>query len=356
MWFARVWVPGVRNDPGRQVGRVFRGGKKAVRAEVAAWEAELKGRAPQASSVTVAEMLEMWQAAKQHEWQPTTVRDHRGRSRRIADDLGRVKLLDFDALRVDRWLAQLRRRGVGEGAIRGRITTLKAACSWAVSRQLLRTNPVVDAAPKVRNGHRRVRPEPEQVAALLRAAGAEGPRAGLALRIAAVTGAREAEIVALAWEDLADDVLTIGRQRHSFERATLVRDRTKTGDSRKVVLDPLTSAAIGTWRSEVERVVGAETRWMLAEPGIDEPPSPRWLYEVFKRAARAAAIPIGRDGGFVFHDLRHWAGSTALRDGHDPVTVAARLGHSPETLLRIYAQEIEEGQIGVAASLAARLD
>ncbi|MGH9116763.1 MAG: hypothetical protein ACRD0A_02455 [Acidimicrobiales bacterium] len=58
----------------------------------------------------------------------------------------------------------------------------------------------------------------------------------------------------------------------------------------------------------------------------------------------------------MLHDLRHWAASTALRDGHDAVTVAARLGHSPDTLLRVYAQEIEEGQVGVAASLAARLD
>lgn len=95
---------------------------------------------------------------------------------------------------------------------------------------------------------------------------------------------------------------------------------------------------------------------MLAEPGAAGPPSPRWLYEVFIRAGKRAGVPVGRTGGFVLHDLRHWAASTALRDGHDPVTVAARLGHSPDTLLRIYAQEIEQGQAGVAASLAARLD
>jgi integrase len=67
-------------------------------------------------------------------------------------------------------------------------------------------------------------------------------------------------------------------------------------------------------------------------------------------------VTVGRKAGFVLHDLRHWTASTALRDGLDPVTVAARLGHSPDTLLRIYAQEIEEGQVEVAASLAARLD
>jgi len=72
--------------------------------------------------------------------------------------------------------------------------------------------------------------------------------------------------------------------------------------------------------------------------------------------AAKRAGPGGRGRRIILHDLRHWAASTALRDGHDPVTVAARLGHSPDTLLRIYAQEIEKGQVGVAASLAARLD
>ena len=64
---------------------------------------------------------------------------------------------------------------------------------------------------------------------------------------------------------------------------------------------------------------------MLAEPGAADPPSPRWLYEVFMRAGKRAGVPVGRTGVFVLHDLRHWAASTALRDGHDPVTVAARI-------------------------------
>lgn len=80
------------------------------------------------------------------------------------------------------------------------------------------------------------------------------------------------------------------------------------------------------------------------------------VYDVFVRAGKNAGIRTGRADGMVLHDQRHWAASTALRDGHDPVTVAARLGHSPETLLRIYAQEIDDGQIEVAASLASRLD
>ena len=264
--------------------------------------------------------------------------------------------LAFQGGRGLAWLAQMRRRGLGDGAIRGRVTTLKAACSWGVSRRMLRSNPVLDAAPRLPVGRRTMRPEPEQVVALLRAADEEETRAGLALRIAAVTGAREAEIVALAWEDLTGAALLIGRQRHSFDGQVLIRDRTKTGDHRTVLLDPGTVTAILTWKAEAEELAGAPTRWMLSYAGAPDPPSPRWLYEVFKRAAKATGIPCGRGKGIVLHDLRHWAASTALRDGHDPVTVAARLGHSPDTLLRIYAQEIEKGQVGVAASLAARID
>ncbi|MDQ3106501.1 MAG: hypothetical protein M3Q68_01680, partial [Actinomycetota bacterium] len=34
VWFARVFVPATSDAPPRQVGRLFRGNKKAVRAEV----------------------------------------------------------------------------------------------------------------------------------------------------------------------------------------------------------------------------------------------------------------------------------------------------------------------------------
>jgi len=356
VWFARVFVPATPDGPPRQVGRLFRGNKKAVRAEVAAWEAEVRGHAPASIGATVADLLEMWQTAKAHTWQPTTVREYRGRAAMVSADIGSVRLLDLDPLRIDAWLREMRRRRVGEGAMRGRVSTLKAAASWGVSRRMLKSNPVADAAPRIRMGRRAARPEPEQVVAMLRAAAEESTRAGLALRIAAVSGAREAEVVALAWDDVAGDTLRIARQRHSIDGKAIVRERTKTGGERKVALDAGTLTMIEAWKAEVESIVGTTSRWMLAPPGAIDPPSPRWLYDVFRRAAKRAGVPAGRDAGIVLHDLRHWAASTALRDGHDPVTVAARLGHSPDTLLRIYAQEIERGQVGVAASLAARLD
>lgn len=138
----------------------------------------------------------------------------------------------------------MRRDGVGEGAVRSRVSSLRAALSWGISRRMLRTNPIVEAAPALKTGRRTARPEPEQVVAILDAAVREGPRAALALRLAAVAGARSAEVVALRWDDLNGDRLTIGRQRHSQGGKTIIRNQTKTGESRSIVLDAGTVEAI----------------------------------------------------------------------------------------------------------------
>lgn len=358
VWLARTYLPPVREgEKGRQVAKTFKGtSKKAIRSAVEEWEAGLRGTAPQAIGATVADLLELWQQAKEYDWQPTTARDYRSRARMITADIGHVRIQDLDPFRIDAWLAQMRRDGVGEGAINARVGAMRSALSWGVSRRMLRSNPISEARPKTKRGRRSTSPDPDQVVAILGGAREEGTRAALGLRLSAVGGARAAEVVALQWTDLKGDRLTIGRQRHSIDGDALLRDRTKTGGSRVVVLDAGTVAAIATWKQEVVELVGEAGEWMLADPGASGPPSPRWLYEAFMRAAKVAGVKTGRKGGLVLHDMRHWAASTALRDGHDPVTVAARLGHSPETLLRVYAQEIEQGQEGVAASLAARID
>jgi hypothetical protein len=84
---ARVFVDG------KQLAKTFHGTQKAVRAEVAAWEAEVLGRSASHLGATVADLLTMWQEARGGEWQPTTVRDHRSRAARIVEDIGTVRQL-----------------------------------------------------------------------------------------------------------------------------------------------------------------------------------------------------------------------------------------------------------------------
>ena len=190
VWLARVYLaPAGPGDKGRQVGKTFRGTKRSIRAEVTEWEATVRGTAPTTVGSTVTDLLDLWQEAKSFDWQPTTVRDHRSRAKLIRADIGHVRLIDLDPFQIDAWVATMRRKGVGDGAVRARVSALRSALSWGISRRMLRSNPVADAGLRLRSGRRTSRPDPEQVVAILEAANAEGTRVALALRLAATTGA-----------------------------------------------------------------------------------------------------------------------------------------------------------------------
>lgn len=121
---------------------------------------------------------------------------------------------------------------------------------------MLRSNAVSEASPRLRTGRRTTRPDPEQVVSILDAARHDGTRTALGLRLAAVSGARAAEVVALRWDDLNGDRLGIGRQRHSEGGKALVRDQTKSGGARVVVLDR------GTLEASVVRPTARSSRPM----------------------------------------------------------------------------------------------
>lgn len=276
VYLARVFLPPMaEGEMGRQVGKLFRGGKKAVRAEVAEWEASLRGTAPGTIGATVGDLLELWQQAKAFDWQPTTAVAHRSRANLVAADLGTVRLVDLDPFRIDAWLAKMRRDGVGEGAIRSRVGSLRAALSWGISRRMLRSNPIAEAAPSLKTGRRMARPEPEQVVAIIGATAQEGARAALALRLSAITGARSAEAVALRWERRE------WSRRRLFGRAALAN-----GDHRS-----------SAWAGGDMPLTGCRAGWIGVSP---ERCDARWKVRSSicpRRALQGNGKPSGRCGG-----------------------------------------------------------
>ena len=171
------------------------------------------------------------------------------------------------------------------------------------------------------------------------------------LRVAAVTGARRAELAALRWTDLSGDVLTIdsaigfvtsGDGHREFTDAA-----TKTANARTVTLDPDTVVAIEALRREREQY----GPWMFGlGPELVSPDRIGWWW---KRARKLAGI----DERWRLHDLRHWSATVAIGQGHDVRTVAGRLGHAnPAMTLRVYAQAFAAADQAVAAALGDVLD
>ncbi|MCU1429766.1 MAG: integrase family protein [Actinomycetia bacterium] len=192
----------------------------------------------------------------------------------------------------------------------------------------------------------------EDVRAVLEAAARVEPACELALRIAAVTGARRAEIAALRWSDLRGDRLTIDssvavrRDPDRPGKPELIDAPTKTANSRPVTLDQATIVMIETQRSERDVV----SEYMFS---IDAgPPNPDRIGWWWQRARDLAGI----DTAWRLHDLRHWSATTAITSGHDVRTVAGRLGHANAAMtLRVYAHAVEAADEALAASLAGAL-
>ncbi len=163
----------------------------------------------------------------------------------------------------------------------------------------------------------------DEVRAAIAAAAEFDPAVALALRIAAMTGARRAELAALRWDDVDEDgVLTIDSAIEVIRRPGAPRELrdapTKTGKARTMTLDPDTLNAI--W--ELRRQREPYGPWMFGVgPELVPPGHIGWWWT---RARKNSSI----DMKWRLHDLRHWSATDSIGQGHDVRTVAGRFGHS----------------------------
>ncbi|MGI8753639.1 MAG: tyrosine-type recombinase/integrase [Acidimicrobiales bacterium] len=347
VWEVRVFSGTDAAGRPTQVSRTVRGTKKDAR-RVAA---ELTLKPSNAAGRTVGDLLAAWLEVNADTWAPSTRRDQTSRAERIrTDPIGRLPLARLAPADIDRWHGRLRRAGVGEAALRNRHVVLRAALAQAVRWSWLSTNPAGAVRLKQRKRAPRETMSVEEVQAVLVAAAKVDPGAGVAIRLAAVTGARRSELAALRWGDLEGARLRIDSSvavlRSGGEDPQLVDDVTKTANRRLVALDAVTVAMWDAYRAS------------FADPGD-------WVFGGFEPAnpdrigwwwQRARALS-GNEHSWRLHDLRHWSATQAIGHGHDVRTVAGRLGHANAAMtLRVYAHVLEEADQAVVATLAGALD
>jgi integrase len=299
----------------------------------------------------VAQVLDAWIELNEGGWAPATLRDQRSRAEFIkADPLGHMSLARPTVADVDRWHTRLRRAGLGDAGIRNRHHVLRAPLSQAVRWGWVSVSVASTARLTQRKRAPRASMSATEVREVLDAAAKVGPAAALALRLAAITGARRSELAALRWDDLEGNRLRIDSSvvvvRGSSEGPELVDDVTKTANLRTVTLDDATVAMWEAYRSSFVE----PGEWVF---GLFEPANPDRIGWCWQRARKLSGI----DQSWRLRDLRHWSATEAIGSGHDVRTVAARLGHAnPATTLRVYAHALERAEEGVAASLASPLE
>jgi integrase len=296
---------------------------------------------------SVSDVLDAWVEQNLDTWAPSSARDQQSRVRGIKmDQIARLPLARLSVGDVERWHARLRRAGMRDAGIKNQHGVLRAALAQAVRWGWASTNAASMARLRASKTPRRNVMTLEEVRAVVNAAAEIDPAAALMLRVAAVSGARRAELAALQWTDLRDGMLTIDSAIEIVLSGDGIREfrdaATKTANTRMVTLDADTVTAIEALR------LGREPYgpWMFGlGPELVSPDRIGWWW---KRARSIAGI----DEKWRLHDLRHWSATVAIGQGHDVRTVAGRLGHAnPAMTLRVYAHAFAAADQAVAAGL-----
>ena len=348
VWEVRAFSGRDANGKPTQMSRTVHGTKKdALRASAELTVAPV-GRA---SGRTVADVLDAWVARSSPTWAPASHRDQTSRVSRIkADRIARVPLARLGVADVEKWHGRLRADDLSDVSIRNLHGVLRAALTQAVRWGWITRNPASLAELRSRKVQPRGVMSAADVRAVVIAGDAIGAEVGLMLRLAAVTGARRAELAALRWEDVVDGVVMIDSAIETDRRsgaAVLADAPTKTANQRRLTLDAATLGVVEREREQREEF----GPWMFALG--DDPPNPDRI-GYWWRIARDKA---GLDAKWRLHDLRHWSASVAIAAGHDVKTVADRLGHANAAMtLRVYAHAFAKSDRAVADSVGALLE
>jgi integrase len=167
---------------------------------------------------------------------------------------------------------------------------------------------------------------------------------------------RQGELAALRWEDVdltGKPSITV---RRSADTRTKTRvSTTKTGKLRKIHIGPRTVEVLKAHRARQPQKRIAASSW--ADPGLVFPNTRGKIrrrdsaVRSFKRYLEEAGIPTD----VRFHDLRHTAGTLALRQGMPLHAVSKMLGHSdPAMTLRRYAHVLEDMEDEGGRAMAAQ--
>ena len=352
-WIATVRVSGKRHY------RVLGGGSRRVAERLAGeWAAEIRQTQAKPDAGTIAELCEQWiRNGPDVDRTPSYTRS----SRQVIDSyiipgLGDVPAAQLTVADVDKMLQALTARGLKPATVRQARAVLRSVLTHAERAELLDRNVArLSRPPRQDQAPHRI-PTAGQVAAAIDTAWRLGPMPGALIHLAAVTGGRRGELVAIRWEDidLADGLVTITASLTGLKGGDITRGPTKTRQTRTLALPDDLAARLRAEHDRQTRALGHPPTWLAwSDPAGSIPWRPDRLTKTWERIR--AGIP--GLGDIRLHDIRHWVGSELIDSGESLVSAAAHLGHSSTAMLAArYGHPTQDAAKRRADLLGAKLD
>lgn len=291
--------------------------------------------------------------------------------RHVVPTLGSTSLQRLRATQIDALYVQLSDRISARTAHHAHVVF--GACLGVAARtRKLARNPMLEVAkvPSPAEADHGMVLEEDQLAELVR--GFKGTSLFPIVAVAAYTGARRNEVLALQWNDLdaAHKTLRIVRAIEDTAKHKLRIKGPKTERGKRTIRidDGLVDLLLAE-RDRYLRIAagvpdGADVAVSLVKLPDDalifpSPPapgetfsftklrSPRGTTKEFSRKAKALGFPKLR-----FHDLRGTHETHLLDRGVSPAAVAARCGHDPVVMMRSYAKRTRRADNSAAEIIA----
>jgi integrase len=343
----RLRVSAGYDGQGKRVtlSRNFVGTRRQAETALAKLIADVDGQQTKSHAGSVGELLDEWVEWIEPDRSKYTIREHRRSvDKTIKPSLGSVRVDRLTARHLDDFYRSLRGRGLSAASIRRHHSILSAALDQAVKRDWIPSNPAAKATVPGVERRSATAPDTATVQKLIYAAEQRDHVLGVAIALAAITGARRGELCALRWSDVDWERRTL-----RIERSLTVINReategpTKTHSRRDIAIDEALGALLTHRRDQQEdyaATVGVPLHrdpYMLSRSADGSKPCPP---DSLTGGYRRLAQRLGGNGHF--HELRHWCATAAIASGADVRTVSGRLGHAdPSVTLKVYSHALE---------------
>ena len=319
---------------------------------------------------------------------------------RLVPEFGHMKINDLchGQLVIQKYFNQLAKTNKGgkrlaTSSIRREMAVFSSVMSWAVNMQLIPNNPLLNVrTPK--EAYKEPSPKSFTIEELKRfLAALDEPQTatykahtrtvatGTVCRVkeyqeqrslpeqyklffvmAALSGARRGELLALTWPDLDFDACTISISKSiSKTSAGIIVKSTKTASGVRVVNMPISVMQLAkTWKKhQIEQRLKLGTAWKghdnifcQADGSTMYPDSVTARFRQIINNHNAKCRPEEALPEISLHGLRHTAASILINQHTDVATVSKRLGHSRTSVtLDIYTHAIQEADKAAADTL-----